>query len=117
MQDLVDDFVRLAEHYRGPDGTVFAELLAAAALEPGAAQLLHDQFFAQRRRPLVALWRRGVDRGQFRAEVAPEDAIDLIFGAGILRLLMGHAPMNSRAARRLAETALVGLAVDYHPRS
>ncbi len=111
-QDLVEDFARLAEHYSGPDGVVLAELLAAAVLEPGAAQLLQDQFFAQRRRRLVALWRCGVDRGQLRADVAPDDAIDLIFGAGIFRLLMGHAPLDPQAARRLAQTALTGL-VDH----
>jgi AcrR family transcriptional regulator len=116
-QDLVDDFVRLAEHYSGPDGRLYVELIASAVLEPGAAQLLYDRFFAQRRRELVALWRRGVDCGQFRADVDPDDAIDLIFGAGIFRLLIGHAPMDTQAARRLAETALIGLVGHERPRS
>lgn len=112
-QDLVDAFVRLAEHYRGPDGAVFVALLAAAVLEPGAAQLLQARLFAGRREGLTALWRRGVDRGQLRADIAPDDAIDLIFGAGIFRLLLGHAPMDPPAARQLAQTVLGGL-VDHH---
>jgi AcrR family transcriptional regulator len=39
-EDLVQAVARLAEQYQGRDGVVFAELIAAAVLEPGTAELL-----------------------------------------------------------------------------
>lgn len=107
--DLTAAFVAIAEQYRGADGYVFTELLAAAVLEPGAAQLMRDHFFLYRRERLFSIWREGVHRGQLDANVDPEDVLDLIFGAGIFRLLVGHQPIDATNARRLAKTVLDGV--------
>jgi AcrR family transcriptional regulator len=104
--DLIRAFVAITEQYAGSDGNVYSQLLAAAALEPGAAQLMRERFFTHRRDKLLAIWRQGRDRGQLGTHLDPEDGIDLIFGAGIFRLLVGHQPTGADDARRLAETVL-----------
>jgi len=108
-EDLTEAFVRLADLYRGPDGAVFAQLLAAAVLEPGAAVLLRERFFTPRRDHLRILWEHGVRAGQLNSDVDPADAIDALFGGGVLRLLTGGGALDPAAARRLARTVLHGL--------
>jgi len=105
--DLTAAFVAITEQYAGADGRVFRELLAAAVLEPDGAQLMREKFFHDRRERLLALWRQGVDNGQLDAGVDPQDGIDLLFGAGIFRLLIGHQPLGAEDGRRLAHTVLV----------
>jgi AcrR family transcriptional regulator len=109
VEDLVDVAGRLAEHYREREGVVYAELLAAAVLEPGVSQVLHDRFFAARRDDLRELWRAGIDRGQLAGDVDPDDGIDLLFGPAIMRLVLdGEAP-DPPTARRLARLTVRGL--------
>jgi AcrR family transcriptional regulator len=105
-EDLTRAFAAVAEQYCGPDGLVFRELLAAAVAQPDAARLMREHFFSYRRERLLAIWRAGVARGQLDDDLDPEDGLDLIFGAGIFRLLIGHQPIGADDARRLAHAVL-----------
>ncbi|MFJ4654084.1 TetR/AcrR family transcriptional regulator [Nocardia sp. NPDC088792] len=107
-EDLVQAVARLAEQYQGRDGVVFAELIAAAVLEPGTAELLNDHFFAPRRAALRALWAQGVSRGQLDPHADADAMIDLLFGPTTFRLLLGHGPTDAPAAVQLARAALRG---------
>jgi len=104
--DLTQAFVAIADQYAGTDGRVFRQLLAAAVLEPEAATLMRDHFFLYRRERLLAIWRNGIDRGQLGTDVEPQDGLDLIFGAGVFRLLVGHQTITPDDARRLATAVL-----------
>lgn len=107
-EDLVQAVVRISEQYRGRDGAVFAELLAAAVLEPGTSDLLKARFFAGRRETLRGLWARGVNRGQLDPLVDPELMIDLLFGPATFRLLLDGEPVDPATAESLARAALRG---------
>ncbi|MFB1044745.1 TetR/AcrR family transcriptional regulator [Streptomyces chrestomyceticus] len=107
--DLVQAVAHLAEYYQGRDGVVFAQLVAAAVLEPGTAELLNARFFAPRRAALRALWERGVARGELDPHVDPDAAIDLLFGPAAFRLLLGHQPVDVDSCVHLARTAVQGL--------
>ena len=76
-EDLVQAVARIAEQYQKRDGAVFAELIAAAVLEPGTPELLNTRFFAPRRAALHALWAGGVSRGQLVPDADAELMIDL----------------------------------------
>ena len=88
---------------------MFRELLAAVALEPGSVSLLEQRFFAAHRDQLRTLWHSGVEYGQFPSSIDADDAIDLLIGPLVFRLLLDHGPVGSDAARHLAQTALHGL--------
>jgi len=107
-EDLVQAVGRLAEQYQGRDGVVFAELIAAAVLEPGTAELLNDRFFAPRRAALRTLWAEGASRGQLDRHADPDAMIDLLFGPVTFRLLLGHGPTDAHSAVQLARAALRG---------
>ena len=115
-EDLVQAVTRLAEQYQGRDGVVFAELIAAAVLEPGTAQLLNERFFAPRRAALRTLWADGVSRGRLDPHVDADLMIDLLFGPATFRLLLGHEPIDPGSAVQLARAALRGFTLTpAHP--
>jgi len=58
-----------------------------------------------------AIWDRGVDRGELRADVDPEIGIDIVFAPAIYRLVTGSGALDDAAAEAVVVAALSGLAV------
>jgi AcrR family transcriptional regulator len=98
--DLTEQLRRVSAFYAGPGGTVFAQLLAQSTQDPKAAQALRDRFLNGRQAAIRILWRRALQRGEVRAELDDEAAMDMLFG---------HRPLTREEADLLADAALGGL--------
>jgi hypothetical protein len=72
---------------------------------------LRDGLIHSRRRVGRAIWDRGVARGELRADVDPEVAIDVIFGPAMYRLVTGNGPLDAASADAIVDASLSGLAV------
>ncbi|AHH95292.1 TetR/AcrR family transcriptional regulator [Kutzneria viridogrisea] len=107
--DLTEQLRLVCAFHASPAGAVFAQLLAGATADPQAGRLLRERFLAGRREAIRVLWRRALARGEVRAEVDVEVAIDLLFGPVIYRLVSGVAPIGPEQAGAIAEAALAGL--------
>lgn len=106
--DLIAAVSAIAEQYCGRDGRIFVELLAAAVLEPGTADLLNDRFFAPRRAAIRAVWKRGVDSGQLDPRVDGDLMVDLLVGPTAFRMILGRQ-IDHQTTQQLARAALRGL--------
>jgi len=100
----------LIHYYASPSGRVYAQLVGEAQSDPLLAAELRDRLVGSRRRLVRAIWDRGVARGELRADVDPEVAIDLVFGPAMYRLVAGHAPLDDAAADGIVDAAIGGLA-------
>jgi len=96
--------------YASPSGRVFAQLVGEAQFDPQVAAELRDRLVGSRRQLVLAIWERGVARGELRPDVDPEAAIDLVFGPAMYRLVAGHAPLDDAAADAVVDVAMGGLA-------
>ena len=56
-----------------------------------------------------AIFRRAIERGEIPANTKIEVALDLLYGPMYHRLLHGHAPLNDRFVRDVADTVLDGI--------
>jgi AcrR family transcriptional regulator len=101
----------LVHFYCGPTGRVYAQLIGEGQSNPLVQKELRDNLVARRRELIRAIWARGVARGELRADVDPDAAIDLVFGPPLYRLLIGHAPLDEAAADAMVDAAMRGLAV------
>lgn len=110
--DLQRSVTELVAQYDGRDGRVFVELIAAAVLEPGTAELLNERFFEPRRAALRALWARGVGSSQLDPHVDVDLMIDLLFGPVTFRRLLGR-PLDARTTQQLTHAALRGLTTTH----
>jgi hypothetical protein len=115
-----------------PDtGTVRGDLLEAAAIRMRAVsgtqfllprltlesegdaafhRLVNEILIEPTRAPVIAVLRRGVERGEVRADLDLELACDLFFGPFLYRLLVSRGDMNQIAR-------MVGPAVDHFLRA
>jgi AcrR family transcriptional regulator len=101
----------LMHFYTTPSGRLFAQLVGEAQFDPLVHTELRDGLIHSRRGVGRAIWDRGVARGELRADVDPEIAIDIVFGPAMYRLLTGSGALDAAAAEAIVAVALSGLAV------
>lgn len=99
----------LADSFAGLDdpgvARVLRQLAAAAQHDQHAARVLAD-FTAQRRAVLRAVLERARARGELSPKADLEMLVDMAYGVLWYRLLVGHAPLDDDAARRLAASLI-----------
>jgi AcrR family transcriptional regulator len=101
----------LSHFYASASGRVFAQLIGEAQFDPVVADELRDRLIHSRRDVSLAIWDRGVSRGELRAHVDREVAIDIVFGPALYRLLTGHARFDETTADAVVDAVMRGLAV------
>jgi AcrR family transcriptional regulator len=109
--DLVIVLRGVMHFYTTTSGRVFAQLVGEAQSDPVVQAELRDGLIHSRRRVGRAIWDRGVARGELRADVDPEVAIDVIFGPAMYRLVTGNGPLDAASADAIVDASLSGLAV------
>jgi hypothetical protein len=77
------------------------QIVAAAQQDEHVAQILAD-FTAVRRAALRALLERGRDAGELAPGTDLDMLVDMAYGVLYYRLLVGHSPLDEKAARSLA---------------
>ncbi len=77
------------------------QIVAQAQHDEHVARVLAD-FTAVRRAALRALLERGRNAGGLAAEADLDMLVDMAYGVLYYRLLVGHAPLDEKAARSLA---------------
>ena len=99
---------RLVRAFNGMFGKVFADLIAEGQNDPGLLHDLYEKHLGQRRESLVAEIERGIQAGEFYAEVDSELLVDSLIGPIYYRLLMKTAPLTEAYVDQLIEQLLLG---------
>ena len=89
---------------------VMPSLVGAMPQRPELARAIRDGFLARRRAALRAVLDRGVARGDLRADLDVELALDVLGGALFYRLLITGGPIDADLAEGVAELILRGFA-------
>jgi AcrR family transcriptional regulator len=76
-------------------------LIAESQHDPSLAESLRDRFIASRRADATAVFARGIERGELRADLDVGVAIDALYGAIYYRLLVSHEPLDAGYADTL----------------
>jgi AcrR family transcriptional regulator len=97
--------VFLTDSFAGLQDQAYAarlrQIVAAAQQDEPVAQILAD-FTAVRRAALRALLERGQNAGELAPGADLDMLVDMAYGVLYYRLLVGHSPLDEKAARSLA---------------
>ncbi|MGV0853126.1 TetR/AcrR family transcriptional regulator [Mycolicibacterium phlei] len=115
-EDILGVLRGLAHFYSGASGRVFAQLVGEGQVDDGVRREIQEHLVAPRRALLRAVWDRGVARGELRADVDPEAAVDLLIGPLLYRLMVGREPFDDDVDGLVA-AVLGGLADPRYPRN
>lgn len=107
--DLTEQVRRVAAFYSTHAGTVLSQLLGATATDAAAAEQLRVRFLANRWAETTLMWERAAARGEVRAGIPAQVAVDALFSPIVYRLLVGHAPIDPESATAIADAVLGGL--------
>jgi AcrR family transcriptional regulator len=88
--------------------TVIAGLIDDAARDPELATVLRERLIAPRRRDLMAMVQRGIDRGEVRPEVDPDVLVDLLIAPLYHRVLVTGDPVNDHVTNEIVDLILGG---------
>ena len=110
-EDLLALMREAVEVYGDPiKAGVMPSLVGAMPQRPELARAIRDGFLARRRAALRAVLDRGVARGDLRADLDVELALDVLGGALFYRLLITGGPIDGDLAEGVAELILRGFA-------
>jgi|SRR5947209_589345 len=101
----------LADFYNSPLGHVYAQLIGEAQFDPVERKRIRTHQVDVRRAAVTKIWERGVARGELDPDVDPEVVLDLIFGAAVYRIAIGHGTLTSADADVIVDTAMRTLAI------
>lgn len=99
----------VARAFSGKDGAVVKALIAEAQFDPELAAAFRERWTLPRRRLARAVIDEGIRRGELRADLDPEDAIDLLYAPIYYRLQMATAPLSDAYIDRIFDRAMQGL--------
>jgi len=108
--DLESFFCGACKRLNDISGPTMRGLMADAVYDPEFLEILRDVLIAKRRDALMQVLKRGVARGQLRADADLVVMTDMLLGAVWYRLLVQHAKLDSRFAKQLVNDCLNGYA-------
>jgi len=111
--DVARDLSKIAQtvvslQKRTVAGPAFIGLIAEAQLSPDTRKAFLAEFAEKRRALTRTVLRRGIERGQLRADTDVDLVIDVIGGATTFRLLQRHAPLTKTFTDALVTLVLSG---------
>jgi len=107
--DFREQLYSLISFYTSPTGRIFSQFLAEGQSDKELATLFRERFLKPRREAVGIIFDRGVKRGEIDRNLDRELVLDLVYGPAILRLLVGHAPLDRRASEAMISTLFAGL--------
>ncbi len=113
--DTGDALKDMREHVRqaytamaGPDGVIFASLVADGHAHPEMRKALNDELNSPRCEDMEMLLKRAMDAGQLRPDLDVPLVVDQLFGPLFSRLMTGQ-PVEEDLGERVFDMLLDGL--------
>jgi AcrR family transcriptional regulator len=100
----------LAAAARVGAATFMPRMLAESAGDPEMHAIFYENLVAPRRAVMAEVLRRGIERGELRADLDVELAIDVLTGPWIYRLLISGGDMRDMKPQTLLDLVLGGIA-------
>jgi AcrR family transcriptional regulator len=108
-RDILERVRSLMVFYRSPAGRIMAQFVAEAQSDKEFASLFRERFIKPRRDTAGVIFDRGVERGEIEQNLDRELVLDLIHGPPIYRMIVGHAPLESKMADEMVSILFGGL--------
>ena len=96
-------------NYQGLPGRIMPGLVSGMSKDEVLAHTFRSGFLAQRRRALVEVMERGIQRGELRPDADLALAVDMLGGALFFRLVISGDPLDDQLARGTVDIMLRGL--------
>ena len=108
-RDILEQLRSQMAFFKSPAGRILGQFVAECQSDKEFASLFRKRFLKPRREAAGVIFDRGVDRGEIDQNLNRELVLDLIYGSAIYRMIVGHAPIESKLADEIASILFCGL--------
>ncbi len=108
MRDITDQLSRVASVYGGSTGRVLAAIIADGQRDPSTIQAFIDGYARPRREDAKSILRAGIARGELKADLDLEVAVDALYGPIYYRMLVPIGPIDDAWIRSIARHVMTG---------
>ena len=99
---------RLIEQFSGMFGKVMADLIAEGQADSNLLREVYDHHISERRTAAASEIRRGIQSGEFRADLDEQVLVDVIYGAVYYHLMLRSKSLNDSYGDQIVDLALRG---------
>lgn len=109
LASLKDQLRRVAAVYGGTAGRMLAAIIAEGQRDPATIAAFIEGYSRPRREEAKAILLAGIERGELRADIDLEIALDALYGPIYYRMLIPLGPLDAEWADSLADHVFRGL--------
>jgi AcrR family transcriptional regulator len=107
--DIEHQLNLLAKAYRGKAGEILKEMIGFSQSDAETREAFFVGYLKPRREAAKAALQRGIDQGEFRANLDPEVLVDALYGPLIYRMLTGYYPIDQKFINQIRQVAFEGI--------
>ena len=108
-EDFREQMQKIVRLMNSPRGEVLANVIGCGQADEELIAAFRENWLIPRRKDAKQIWHRGVERGELRAEIDPEVAIDALYSPLFYRLLLKHQPLTEKLVNDLVDVAMKGI--------
>ena len=110
-EDFREQMQKIVKLMNSPRGEVLASVIGCGQADEELIAAFRENWLIPRRKDAIAIFQRGVERGELRAEINPEVAIDALYSPLFYRLLLKHQPLSNKFVNELIELVMNGMSL------
>ena len=110
-EDFKEQMQKIVKLMNSPRGEVLASVIGCGQADEELIAAFRENWLIPRRKDAIAIFQRGVERGELKAEINPEVAIDALYSPLFYRLLLKHQPLNNKFVNELIELVMNGMSL------
>lgn len=108
-EDFREQMQKLVKLMNSPRGEVLANVIGCGQADEELIEVYLENWLTPRREDAKRIFHRGVERGELRADVDAEVAIDALYSPLFYRLLLKHQPLTVEFVDNLLDIVMKGL--------
>ena len=108
-EDFREQMQKIVRLMNSPRGEVLASVIGCGQADEELIAAFRENWLIPRRKDAKQIFQRGVERGELRADVNAEVAIDALYSPLFYRLLLRHQPLTKGFVNELIELVMNGM--------
>ncbi|MEO1341741.1 MAG: TetR/AcrR family transcriptional regulator, partial [Cyanobacteria bacterium J06635_13] len=109
QEDFRQQMYRIVKLMNSSRGEVLASVIGCGQADEALIIAFRENWLTPRREAAKQIFQRGVDRGELKADIEIEVAIDALYSPLFYRLLLKHQPLTEKLVDELVALVMEGM--------
>ena len=108
-EDFREQMQKIVKLMNSPRGEVLASVIGCGQADEELIGAFRENWLTPRRKDAIAIFQRGVERGELREGIDAEVVIDALYSPLFYRLLLRQQPLTKKLVNELVDLVMKGI--------